>query len=95
MMLSFAVALVGATLVRELPEDDKWGRYAGTCLMGANSASFPLLMSMVSGNIGGFTKKTTVNALVCTPITRILKLAGNCVDQSFYHIAELYRLLCR
>ena len=64
MMLTFAVALVGAALVRELPEHDKWGRYAGTCLMGANSASFPLLMSMVSGNIGGFTKKTTVNAIV-------------------------------
>lgn len=69
MMLSFAVALVGAALVRELPEHDKWGRYAGTCLMGANSASFPLLMSMVSGNIGGFTKKTMVNALVCAPLT--------------------------
>ena len=67
MMLSFAVALVGAALVRELPEHDKWGRYAGTCLMGANSASFPLMMSMVSGNIGGFTKKTTVNAMVCDP----------------------------
>ena len=64
MMLTFAVALVGAALVRQLPEHDKWGRYAGTCLMGANSASFPLLMSMVSGNIGGFTKKTTVNAMV-------------------------------
>ncbi len=63
-MLTFAVALVGAALVRQLPEHDKWGRYAGTCLMGANSASFPLLMSMVSGNIGGFTKKTTVNAMV-------------------------------
>lgn len=64
MMLTFAVALVGAALVRQLPAHEKWGRYAGTCLMGANSASFPLLMSMVSGNIGGFTKKTTVNALV-------------------------------
>lgn len=64
MMLSFAVALIGAVLVRQLPEHDKWGRYVGTCLMGANSASFPLLMSMMSGNIGGFTKKTTVNAMV-------------------------------
>ncbi|KAM3442332.1 hypothetical protein NHJ13734_002440 [Beauveria thailandica] len=63
MMLTFATALVGAALVRQMPEENKWGRYAGTCLMGANSASFPLLMSMVSANIGGFTKKTTVNAL--------------------------------
>lgn len=76
MMLSFAVALIGAALVRELPEHDKWGRYAGTCLMGANSASFPLLMSMVSSNVGGFTKKTTVNAIVCTVFFLPLKLLG-------------------
>ncbi|TQS33472.1 hypothetical protein Golomagni_06184, partial [Golovinomyces magnicellulatus] len=59
MMMSFAIALLGAALVRELPEHDKWGRYAGTCLMGANSASFPLLMAMISSNIGGFTKKAS------------------------------------
>lgn len=64
MMLTFAIALLGAALVRQLPEHDRWGRYAGTCLMGANAAAFPLLMSMLSGNVGGFTKKATVNAMV-------------------------------
>ncbi|CAI7630865.1 unnamed protein product [Penicillium pancosmium] len=83
MMLSFAVALVGAALVRELPENDKWGRYAGTCLMGANSASFPLLMSMVSGNIGGFTKKTTVNAL-----SFIAYCAGNIIGPQLFFERE-------
>ncbi|KAJ5973267.1 MFS allantoate transporter [Penicillium waksmanii] len=83
MMLSFAVALVGAALVRQLPEIEKWGRYAGTCLMGANSASFPLLMSMVSGNIGGFTKKTTVNAL-----SFIAYCAGNIIGPQLFFERE-------
>ncbi|KAJ5764585.1 MFS allantoate transporter [Penicillium manginii] len=83
MMLSFAVALVGAALVRELPEYEKWGRYAGTCLMGANSASFPLMMSMVSGNIGGFTKKTTVNAL-----SFIAYCAGNIIGPQLFFERE-------
>ncbi|KAJ2978632.1 hypothetical protein NQ176_g3705 [Zarea fungicola] len=83
MMLTFAVALVGAALVRQLPAHEKWGRYAGTCLMGANSASFPLLMSMVSGNIGGFTKKTTVNAL-----SFIAYCAGNIIGPQIFFERE-------
>ncbi|KGQ12021.1 putative transporter [Beauveria bassiana D1-5] len=83
MMLTFATALVGAALVRQMPEENKWGRYAGTCLMGANSASFPLLMSMVSGNIGGFTKKTTVNALTFTAFC-----AGNIIGPQLFFERE-------
>lgn len=64
MMWHFAVSLVGAALVRQLPQHNKWGRFAGACLSLAYSANFPLLMSLMSGNFGGFTKKTTVNALV-------------------------------
>ncbi|KAK3192878.1 hypothetical protein K4F52_001235 [Lecanicillium sp. MT-2017a] len=83
MMLTFSIALVGAALVRQLPEGDKWGRYAGTCLMGANSASFPLLMSMVSGNFGGFTKKTTVNAMCF-----IAYCAGNIIGPQLFFERE-------
>ncbi|KAM3555476.1 hypothetical protein ARSEF4850_005984 [Beauveria asiatica] len=83
MMLTFATALVGAALVRQMPEENKWGRYAGTCLMGANSASFPLLMSMVSANIGGFTKKTTVNALTFTAFC-----AGNIIGPQLFFERE-------
>ncbi|EJP70652.1 MFS allantoate transporter, putative [Beauveria bassiana ARSEF 2860] len=83
MMLTFATALVGAALVRQMPEENKWGQYAGTCLMGANSASFPLLMSMVSGNIGGFTKKTTVNALTFTAFC-----AGNIIGPQLFFERE-------
>ncbi|OAA49688.1 Major facilitator superfamily transporter [Cordyceps fumosorosea ARSEF 2679] len=83
MMLTFAITLVGAALVRQLPEPDKWGRYVGTCLMGANSAAFPLLMSLMSGNVGGFTKKTTVNA-----IRFIAYCAGNIIGPQLFFQRE-------
>ncbi|EGX91303.1 Major facilitator superfamily transporter [Cordyceps militaris CM01] len=83
MMLTFAIALLGAALVRQLPAHDKWGKYAGTCLMGASSASFPLLMSIVSGNVGGFTKKTTVNAM-----SFIAYCAGNIVGPQLFFERE-------
>lgn len=64
MAFNYAVALVGAAMVRELPETQKWARFAGTCLLTGYSASFPLKMALMSGNFAGFTKKTTVNAMV-------------------------------
>ncbi|KAJ5219524.1 Major facilitator superfamily transporter [Penicillium chermesinum] len=83
MMAAFAIALLGASLVRELPADHKWGRYAGTCLMGAFSAVIPLLLSMVSGNIGGFTKKTTV-----TSLSFIAYCAGNIIGPQLFFESE-------
>ena len=68
MVWHFCVSLAGAALVRQLPEENKWGRFAGACLSLGYSGNFPLIMSLVSGNFGGFTKKTTVNALVSEPI---------------------------
>lgn len=64
MMANFALAVVGSTLVRQRPAADKWTRFAGYCVGMAYSANFPLVMSLMSGNFGGFTKKVTVNAIV-------------------------------
>lgn len=61
---NLAIAVTGAIMVRQLPVDMKWGRLAGICMAGGYAANFPLIMSLMSGNFGGFTKKTTVNAMV-------------------------------
>ncbi|QLI74826.1 uncharacterized protein G6M90_00g113860 [Metarhizium brunneum] len=61
---NLAVAVTGAVMVRQLPVEMKWGRLAGICMAGGYAANFPLIMSLMSGNFGGFTKKTTVNAMV-------------------------------
>ncbi|KAG5923325.1 hypothetical protein E4U42_004998 [Claviceps africana] len=64
MSLNFALAVSGAAMVRYVPEVHKWARFAGAVLSISYASSFPITMSLVSGNCGGFTKKTTVNALV-------------------------------
>ena len=62
--LYFAISITGAAMVRYLPANMQWGRYFGIILTNAYTGSFPLTMSLVSGNFGGFTKKATVNAMV-------------------------------
>lgn len=64
MAWNMSIGVCGAALVRYLPEANKWGRFVGTVLSGGYAANFPLMMAMLSGNFGGFTKKTTVNAVV-------------------------------
>ncbi|WXC58416.1 hypothetical protein SNK03_004314 [Fusarium graminearum] len=82
-MLCFAIALLGAALVRELPDEMRWGRYVGTILVGGYSGCFPLVMSLLSSNVGGFTKKTTVNAL-----TFIAYCAGNIIGPQLFFAKE-------
>lgn len=64
MLSSFALAIAGVAMIRQVPAQDKWTRFAGYSLIMAFSGNFPMVMSMASGNFGGFTKKVTVNALV-------------------------------
>jgi hypothetical protein len=64
MVWNFALGVTGSTMIRQLPAEQRWARYAGYCLTMGFSANFPLVLAMVSGNFGGFTKKMTVNAMV-------------------------------
>jgi MFS transporter, ACS family, DAL5 transporter family protein len=38
------------------------GRYAGVLVLVASSNIFPLMLSLISSNVTGFTEKATVNA---------------------------------
>lgn len=64
MIWNFAIAILGILLLRQLPHSMRWGRFIGKCLGGSFTANFPMVMAMISSNIGGFTKKTSVNAMV-------------------------------
>ncbi|KAG5986229.1 hypothetical protein E4U54_005538 [Claviceps lovelessii] len=64
MAFNLALAVTGAAMVRYISRGQKWARFAGTVLSASYAANFPLIMSLLSANFGGFTKKTTVNALV-------------------------------
>lgn len=61
------LSIVGAAMIRQINSELMWARFFGYCLTIAYSANFPMLLAMSSSNIGGFTKKTTVNAMVSCP----------------------------
>lgn len=65
MAFNYVVGVAGAAMVRYVAAENKWARFVGTVLAGGYSGNFPLTVSLVSGNVGGFTKKATVNAMVC------------------------------
>lgn len=64
MAWNLVVTVIGAILIMQLPTSNPWGRFAGIALASSFSGNLPLILSLSSGNVGGFTKKTTVNAIV-------------------------------
>ncbi|RKL33497.1 hypothetical protein BFJ72_g10013 [Fusarium proliferatum] len=56
-----ALSLVGTILVRQLPATDNAGRYIGLILCASCANVFPMMLSLISNNVAGFTKKSTVN----------------------------------
>lgn len=91
MAWNLAIALVGAVMIREISPTQVWSRFMGYCLCIAFSANFPMVLSMSSGNIGGFTKKNTANAMVSwigsSPTLNSIRVVLTYLD--------LYRLLHR
>ncbi|KAJ5220771.1 uncharacterized protein N7469_009658 [Penicillium citrinum] len=64
MVFNMALSIAGAGMARQISTDRVWARFIGYCLANAFSVNFPLTLAMSTGNIGGFTKKTTVNAMI-------------------------------
>ncbi|KAF3022430.1 hypothetical protein E8E14_007202 [Neopestalotiopsis sp. 37M] len=58
------ISIAGCLLVSQVSSSHKMTRLAGIWLFGAFSAGFPIVLSLTASNISGYTKKTTVNALV-------------------------------
>lgn len=58
-------------------------RYAGLLLMGVYSCSMPISLAMISSNVGGFTKKTTVGAIYF-----IMYCAGNIIGPQLFFTRE-------
>lgn len=58
------ISLVGCLMIKLLPTHQKWSRLAGLWLIGAYASAFPTILSLVSSNITGHTKKATVNGML-------------------------------
>ncbi|OAA80446.1 Major facilitator superfamily domain, general substrate transporter [Akanthomyces lecanii RCEF 1005] len=61
-VFDMAFAIAGAAMVGQL--DGKWSRFFGYCLTMGYTPNLPIILSMLSANIAGFTKKMTVNAMI-------------------------------
>ncbi|CAI7615524.1 hypothetical protein N7533_008537 [Penicillium manginii] len=64
MVWNAGLSIIGAAMARQISPNNVWARFFGYCLANAYSVNFPLTLAMSTGNIGGFTKKTTVNAMI-------------------------------
>ncbi|KAK5027863.1 hypothetical protein LTS07_006738 [Exophiala sideris] len=58
------ISLVGALMIKLVPASEKISRLAGLWLIGAYASAFPTILSLVSSNICGHTKKATVNGML-------------------------------
>lgn len=80
------ISLLGMALMYALDPNNQEGRMAGFCLSLAFSANMPLAMSLITSNVGGFTKRATVNACVL-----IMYCVGNIVGPQFFSVDEAPR----
>ncbi|KAL4737311.1 major facilitator superfamily domain-containing protein [Aspergillus similis] len=77
------ISAVGMVLMFALDESYRSGRLAGFCLSLAFSANMPIALSLVTSNVGGMTKKATVNACV-----QIMYCVGNIVGPQFFSVED-------
>ncbi|KAI8718241.1 MFS domain-containing protein [Fusarium sp. LHS14.1] len=82
-MAGVALSLIGTVLVRQLPATNRAGRYAGIILCASSVNTFPMMLSLISSNVAGFTKKSTVSAIFF-----IGYCAGNIAGPQFFIPSE-------
>jgi len=90
-------AMIGMLLIVCLPLSNNSGRLAGYYLTQASPTGFVALLSLISSNVAGYTKKTTVGALYL-----IAYCAGNIIgpqtfrpkDEPRYIPAEITIIVC-
>ena len=58
------IALVGCAMVYKIPMSQKWSRLGGMWLFPAYAAGLPLTLSIIASDVTGYTKKTTVLAIL-------------------------------
>ncbi|KAJ5336079.1 hypothetical protein MYU51_009501 [Penicillium brevicompactum] len=83
MIFNTAVSMVGMLLIWKLGDDNRAGKMTGLCLGGVFAANIPLSLSLISSNVAGFTKKSTVSAVMFAAYC-----IGNIVGPQFFIPSE-------
>ncbi|KAJ6105021.1 hypothetical protein N7486_003710 [Penicillium sp. IBT 16267x] len=79
MILNCSVSVIGMALIWKLDVDNRTGRLTGLALGAVFAVNIPLSLSLISSNVAGFTKKSTVSALMF-----IAYCVGNIVGPQFF-----------
>jgi ACS family allantoate permease-like MFS transporter len=77
------IALTGCTMVYKLPITSKWARLGAIWLFSAYASCLPIIFAIVASNVAGYTKKTTVLAILF-----IGYCAGNIVGPQLFFADE-------
>ncbi|KAJ5518797.1 hypothetical protein N7453_001219 [Penicillium expansum] len=83
MSLCVVPSILGTALVYVLPSTNQWGRVVAVWIIYTNSASLAVSFSVISGNVAGFTKRTTVTFLLF-----IGYCVGNLIAPQFFLKSE-------
>ncbi|KAJ5371514.1 uncharacterized protein N7496_007606 [Penicillium cataractarum] len=83
MILNALVSVIGMILIWKLDSHNRAGRMTGLCLGAVFAANIPLSLSLISSNVAGFTKKSTVSALMF-----VAYCVGNIVGPQFFIPSE-------
>lgn len=91
MILNTTVSMIGMILIWKLGADNQAGKMTGLCLGAVFAANIPLSLSLISSNVAGFTKKSTVSALMFAAYC-----IGNIVGPQFFLPKEkpVYAVSC-
>lgn len=58
------ISLAGSLMVSQIEPSKKIARLAGMWLFPAYSAGIPIILSIIASNVAGYTKRTTVTAMM-------------------------------
>lgn len=78
-----APTLAGISMLESLASSDKWGRAAGVWLVLCVPASYAIMLSLISSNVAGYSKK-----LVCSAMSFVLWCVGNIVAPQLFKAKE-------
>ncbi|KAJ4863156.1 major facilitator superfamily domain-containing protein [Trichoderma breve] len=79
MVFMTIVSLVGIVMVYALPSEQKWSRLGGSWITTTYVATTPLQLSLITSNVGGFTKRSTVSGMLF-----VAYCVGNIAGPQFY-----------
>ena len=83
MILNTAISMIGMLLIWKLDDTNRAGKMTGLCLGSVFAANIPLSLSLISSNVAGFTKKSTVSSLMFAAYC-----IGNIVGPQFFIPSE-------